>query len=69
MTVTQKPPRIDIDRQIQKKKKDLKLVTPKRLVQSPILSHYPIDETRHDLEKSLFTIYHLFLGLIEEQKK
>lgn len=55
--------RKDIDRQIQKKEKELRLVEPKKLAQSSIFSLYPIDETRHDLENRLFTIYHLFLGL------
>ena len=55
--------RVDIDRQIQKRAKELKLKEPKRLAPSPILPDQPIDETNHDLEKRSFTIFHLFLDV------
>jgi hypothetical protein len=55
--------RTDIDRQVQKKAKELKLKEPKKLAPSPILPDLPIDETNHDLKKGSFTIFHLFLGV------
>jgi len=55
--------RTDIDRQVQKKAKELKLKEPKRLAPSPILSDQPIDETNHDLDRRSFTIFHLLLGV------
>lgn len=55
--------RTDIDRQVQKKAKKLKLKEPKKLAPSPILPDLPIDETNHDLDRRSFTIFHLFLGV------
>lgn len=55
--------RADIDRQIQKMAKELKLKEPKRLAPSPILPNQPIDETNHDLDRRSFTIFHLLLGV------
>lgn len=55
--------RTDIDRQIQRKAKELKLKGSKRLAASPILPDHPIDETNHDLENRPFTIFHLFLDV------
>ncbi len=46
---------------IQHKAKQLKLMSPRRLAKSSILPSKPIDETRHDLRKRSFTIYHIFL--------
>jgi len=53
----------DIDRQIKKKAKELKLKGSKRLGPSPILPDHPIDETNHDLGNRSFTIFHLFLDV------
>jgi len=58
-----KKARADIDRQIQKNAKELKLKEPKRLTPSPTLPDHPIDETNHGLEKHTFTIFHLFLDV------
>jgi hypothetical protein len=55
--------RTDIDRQVQKKAKELKLKEPKRLAPSPILPNQPIDETNHDLDRRSFTIFHLLLDV------
>lgn len=55
--------RSDINRQVQKKAKELKLKAPKKLAPSPIFPDYPIDETNHDLGKRSFTIFHLFLAV------
>lgn len=52
--------RADIDRQVQKEAKELRLKEPRRLAPSPILPDQPISETKHDLEKRSFTIFHLF---------
>jgi hypothetical protein len=55
--------RSSIDQSIQNKALKLKLEPPGRLVQSTILSKDPIDETRHDLLKRHFTIYHVFIAV------
>jgi hypothetical protein len=55
--------RADIDRQVQKKAKALKLKEPKRLAPSSVLPDQPINETNHNLEKRSFTIFHLFLDV------
>lgn len=55
--------RTDIDRQVQKKAKGLKLKEPKRLAPSLILPDQPIHETNHDLDRRPFTIFHLLLGV------
>lgn len=53
----------DIDRQILKHERELKLKEPKKLTPSILLSHQYIDETKHDLENRPFTVYHLFLAV------
>ncbi len=55
--------RADIDRQIQKKAKELKLKGLKRLGPSSILPYHPIDETNHDLENRPFIIFHLLIDV------
>ena len=55
--------RADIDRQVQKMVKELKLKEPKRLTLSQILPDQPINETNHDLKKGSFTIFHLLLDV------
>ncbi len=55
--------RVDIDQQIQKNAKELKLKEPKRLLPSPILPDQPIHETNHDLDRGSFTIFHLLLDV------
>ena len=55
--------RANIDRQIQRKAKELKLKGSKGLSASPILPDHPIDETNHDLENRSFTIFHLLLDV------
>jgi len=55
--------RSGIDRYVKSKAKELKLKSPKRLMRSQILPNKPIDETRHDLGKRSFTIYHIFLAV------
>ena len=55
--------RAEVDRQIQKKAKELRLKGAKRLMASPILPGHPIDETNHDLKNRPFTIFHLFLDV------
>lgn len=58
-----KDARADIDRQIRKKAKDVKLKEPSKLIPSTILPDHSIDETRHELGKRFFTIYHIFLSV------
>lgn len=48
---------------IQGKEKELRLKHPKRLMRSDIVPDMPIDETRHDLGKRSFTVYHIFLAV------
>lgn len=55
--------RADIDRQIQKMEKKLRIKEPKRLVLSSIVPKQRIDETNHDLNRRPFTIFHLFLNV------
>ncbi|MCP4682243.1 MAG: hypothetical protein GY864_07905 [Desulfobacterales bacterium] len=55
--------RADIDRQVQKKAKELKLMEPKRLAPSLIFPDQSIDETNHNLEKRFFTIFHLLIDV------
>ncbi|HOI95766.1 MAG TPA: hypothetical protein PK250_13760 [Syntrophobacter fumaroxidans] len=55
--------RSNIDKSIRKKAPQLKLADPKCLVPSSILSKTPIDETRHDLTRRPFTIYHVFVDV------
>lgn len=55
--------RVDIDRVVQNKAVDLRLVSPKRLLRSPILLRNPIDETKHDLGERSFIIYHILLSV------
>lgn len=55
--------RSGVDRYVKSKAKELKLKFPKRLMRSQILPNKPIDETRHDLGKRSFTIYHIFLAV------
>lgn len=54
--------RIDIDKSIQRAH-DLKLSAPTKLIKSGILPKNPVDETIHELEKRVFTIYHVFLAV------
>ncbi len=53
----------DIDRQILKHERELKLKEPKKLTPSALISHQCIDETKHDLENRPFTVYHIFLAV------
>ena len=55
--------RSGIAKYIQHKAKQLKLMPPRRLAKSYILPNKPIDETRHDLRKRSFTIYHIFIAV------
>jgi len=55
--------RSGIDGYVQKKAKKLKLKPPRRLLRSQILADMPIDESRHDLRKRSFTIYHIFFAV------
>ena len=48
---------------IQTKVNELKIKPPKKLIKSAIIIDNPIDETNHDLENRLFTIYHIFLSV------
>ena len=48
---------------ILKKTKELKLVSPKQLARSSILKGKPVFETRHDLKKRRFAIYHIFIAV------
>ena len=48
---------------ILKKTKELKMLTPKQIAGSSILQDKPVYETRHDLKKRRFTIYHIFLAV------
>ena len=53
----------DIDRQVLKHERELKLKEPKKLLPSTLVPHQCIDETKHDLGKRPFTVYHLFLAV------
>lgn len=55
--------RDDINGQILKKANQLKLKEPKKLAASTLIFHQRIEETKHDLENRLFTIYHIFLAV------
>ncbi len=55
--------RSDIDRYVQSYAVKLRLLTPEKLSRSQILKDMPVDETHHSLEKRMFTIYHVFLGV------
>ena len=55
--------RSGIDRYIKSKATELKLKSPKRLMRSSILPDMLVDETRHDLKKRSFTIYHIFFAV------
>ena len=55
--------RFDIDRSVRTHAIKLKLLAPAQLIRSQILKDMPVDETRHSLEKRIFKIYHLFLGV------
>jgi hypothetical protein len=55
--------RSGIDRYIKSKATELKLKSPKRLMRSSILPDMFVDETRHDLKKRSFTIYHIFFAV------
>ena len=48
---------------IQTKVNELKIRPPKKLIKSTIVNDNPIDETNHDIENRLFTIYHIFLSV------
>ncbi len=54
--------RAGVEKYIQKKAKLLKLLDPLQLTRSPILNEKIVDETRHDLERRVFTLYHIFLA-------
>lgn len=60
--------RSGIDKSVRGKTIKLKLKAPKQLIRSKILSGKPVDETRHDLDKRIFTIYHVFLSVSEKTK-
>jgi len=55
--------RSDIDRSVQSHALKLRLLAPEKLSRSQILKDMPVDETRHALEKCMFTIYHVFLAV------
>ena len=52
-----------VNKYVKNKAKKLKLKPPKRLMRSHILPDMPLDETRHDLWKHSFTIYHIFIAV------
>lgn len=52
-----------VNKYIKSKAKELRLKFPKRLMRSNILQDMPLDETRHDLRKRVFAIYHIFLSV------
>jgi hypothetical protein len=52
-----------VNKYVKSKVKELKLILPKRLIRSNILQDIPLDETRHDLRKRAFTIYHIFIAV------
>lgn len=58
-----KKARTDIDRQVQKKAKKIKRKEPKKLATSTLIPHQCIDETKHDLGKRSFTVYHILLAV------
>ena len=55
--------RSGINNYIKKKTDELKITLPKELCPSNVLPGKPIDETNHDLDKRLFTIFHVFLAV------
>ncbi len=55
--------RSSIDKEVQNKAVKLKLKPPQKLVQSKILPDKPVHETRHDLEKRNFIIYHVLFAV------
>lgn len=52
-----------VNKYTKSKAKELRLKPPKRLMRSNILQDMPLDETRHDLSKRTFTIYHIFIAV------
>ena len=42
---------------------ELKIQKPHELTRSSIMPNHPVDETIHQLENRLFTIYHIFLAV------
>jgi len=52
-----------VNKYVKSKAKELRLKPPKRLMRSHILQNMPLDETRHDLRKRAFTIYHIFIAV------
>jgi len=55
--------RVDVNRVVRSKCLELKLISPKQLLRSNILPASQIGETRHDLGKRSFVIYHVFLSV------
>ncbi len=55
--------RSNIDKSVRKEAIDLKLTHPGQLIRSPILAEMHVDETRHELSKRSFTIYHVFIAV------
>lgn len=55
--------RSGVNKYVKSKAKELRLKPPKRLMRSHILQNMPLDETRHDLRKRAFTIYHIFIAV------
>ncbi|MGB9498314.1 MAG: hypothetical protein ACKVE4_00885 [Dissulfuribacterales bacterium] len=56
-----KKARSGVAKYIDGKIKELKLMPPKKLTKSSIVTGKVIYETRHDLKKRAFTLYHIFL--------
>jgi hypothetical protein len=52
-----------VNKYVKNKAKELRLKPPKRLMRSHILQNMPLDETRHDLRKRAFIIYHIFIAV------
>jgi len=55
--------RSGVARYIKRSEKELRFRGQKQLIRSEILADRSVDETQHDLETRLFTIYHLFIAI------
>lgn len=58
-----KKARLGVGGYINKKVKKLKLILPQKLTKAPIVPDKAIYETRHELKKRSFIIYHIFLAV------
>ena len=58
-----KQARSGVAKYIDRKRKELKLMPPEKLIKSSIVASKEFYETRHDLKERVFTLYHVFLDV------